>query len=284
MFRFLAFRLLAVDGSFVHGPEFPSTKGSLDPDGNSGMMCPSSHTTVPSDTSVPSFLDESRWILFNRTSSDRDIARLTSWILDSCLLSPPTKNGGNQKAEAAVLHNSGLDQLFVADFPRVDDVTHHRSLLRGLGTTTDVRKGDWLLCLPKKCWIDRTDFSAAIKTFLAAEALSREGACSLGGWSDNHGWAIFLAEELEKRQKSYWWPYFQTFPARTEYEAYHPAFARHAGSMMGDYTEKAVLRMSDTFLPDTVFLFVLFLSSVGTCDKSCRREFILVGGEDWCAK
>ena len=57
------------------------------------------------------------------------IASVTSWLEDSC--------GKNL---------FGLENLFVANFPKGDTV------VRGIGVTKDLPKDTFFVCVPRKCW------------------------------------------------------------------------------------------------------------------------------------
>ncbi|CAD7968531.1 unnamed protein product [Amoebophrya sp. A25] len=139
----------------------------------------------------------SGWVRVRKDSDNPVISNLATWMKDEC--------------EA-----TGVDNVYLGDFKKSNG-----KYVRGIGFTKNLKKGQYFLCLPSKCWFGQHN---APQRYLDMQTKYPQECETI-----QYVMALWMADEFRKGSKSFWKPYFDTIPKQSEYEMYHPAFYESSG-------------------------------------------------------
>merc|ERR1719409_2557421 len=91
-----------------------------------------------------------------------------------------------------------------------------------MGVTRDVKKNEFFVCLPKKCWFGKKTMPQRYRYLM-----NKHKECETVQFPT----ALWLADEMRKNEQgqSSWKPYLEYMPTNDDYNNYHPAMARTAG-------------------------------------------------------
>ncbi|CAD7938736.1 unnamed protein product [Amoebophrya sp. A120] len=139
-----------------------------------------------------------KWLRIVPHSKDPKIGNMAKWLKNEC-------------------RATGLDNVFIGEFPKGPE----GQLVRGLGFSRAIKKDTLFVCIPKKCWLGEPNLPkryAALKKKHAPQCDTIQ-----------YVMALWMADEFRKGEKSFWKPYLDTIPTKSEYEMYHPAFWKSSG-------------------------------------------------------
>eukprot|EP00392_Amoebophrya_sp_AT5.2_P002275 g2280.t1 len=137
------------------------------------------------------------WLRITVDSPDKKIATLAKFLKNDC------------KA-------TGLENIYIGYFPKGPDQTYTGTMLEKMhcmGFARSLAKDTHFVCVPKKCWLGEPNLP------------DRFRQCD----TIQYVMAHWVADELRKGEESFWKPYLDSIPPRSEYEMYHPAFWKSSG-------------------------------------------------------